>query len=157
MIYLGEPITAQKALQFGLVNEVVPAAKVLDTAMEWARRLMKMPPLGVRCAKLLVHTGMNTDLKSGIEAERQAMASSSEPRIGSRGWERFSRSGRRALRGADRWMLRSGSAKVIFAEVSGVSAWKNRVKAGIGRKGGLSRSNRNDCVGGPRLRYHAVV
>jgi enoyl-CoA hydratase len=73
MIYLGEPITAQKALQFGLVNEVVPAAKVLETAMEWARRLMKMPPLAVRCAKLLVHTGMNTDLKSGIEAERQAM------------------------------------------------------------------------------------
>jgi enoyl-CoA hydratase len=74
MIYLGDPITAQKALQFGLVNEVVPAAKVVDTALEWARRLMKMPPLGVRCAKLLVHTGMNTDLKSGIEAERQAMA-----------------------------------------------------------------------------------
>ena len=73
MIYLGEPVTAQKALQFGLVNEVVPAVKVVETAMEWARRLMKMPPLGVRCAKLLVHTGMNSDLKSGIEAERQAM------------------------------------------------------------------------------------
>jgi len=74
MIYLGEPLTAAQALQFGLVNEIAPAAKVLDTAMELARRLIKMPPLAVRCAKLLVHTGMNADLKSGIEAERQAMA-----------------------------------------------------------------------------------
>ena len=71
MIYLGDPITAQKALN-ELVNEVVPWAKVLDTAMDWARRLMKVPPLGVRCAKLLVHTGMdNTDLEeeAGMEAQ----------------------------------------------------------------------------------------
>lgn len=74
MIYLGEPLKAAQALQFGLVNQVVPAAQVLEAAMELARRLLKMPPLGVRCAKLLVHTGMNADLKTGIEAERQAMA-----------------------------------------------------------------------------------
>jgi len=74
MIYLGEPLKASQALHFGLVNQVVPAAQVLETAMDLARRLLKMPPLGVRCAKLLVHTGMNADLKTGIEAERQAMA-----------------------------------------------------------------------------------
>jgi enoyl-CoA hydratase len=74
MIYLGEPLKAAQALNFGLVNQVVPAAQVLDTAMELARRLLKMAPLAVRCAKLLVHTGMNADLKTGIEAERQAMA-----------------------------------------------------------------------------------
>jgi enoyl-CoA hydratase len=74
MIYLGEPLKAAQALQFGLVNQVVPAMQVLDAAMDLARRLLKMPPLGVRCAKLLVHAGMNADLKTGIEAERQAMA-----------------------------------------------------------------------------------
>ena len=74
MIYLGEPLKATQALHHGLVNAVVPAAQLLDTAMDLARRLLKMPPLGVRCAKLLVHTGMNADLKTGIEAERQAMA-----------------------------------------------------------------------------------
>jgi enoyl-CoA hydratase len=73
MIYFGEPVTAQKAMQFGLVNEVVPSAQVLETALEWARRLLKMPPLAVRCAKMLVHAGVNADLKTGIEAERQAM------------------------------------------------------------------------------------
>jgi enoyl-CoA hydratase len=74
MIYLGEPLTAAQALHFGLVNEVVPAERVLEAATGMARRLLKMPPLSVRCAKLLVHTGMNADLKTGIEAERQAMA-----------------------------------------------------------------------------------
>ncbi len=73
MIYLGESLTSARALHFGLVNQVVPAARVMDTALEWARKLMKMPPIAVRCAKMLVHTGMNSDLKSGIEAERQAV------------------------------------------------------------------------------------
>jgi enoyl-CoA hydratase/carnithine racemase len=73
MIYFGDPISSQKALQFGLVNELAPAAKVLETAMDWARRLMKLPPLSIRCAKMLVHAGINSDLKTGIEAERQAL------------------------------------------------------------------------------------
>ena len=32
------------------------------------------PPLAVRSGKLLVHAGMNSDLKTGIEAERHALA-----------------------------------------------------------------------------------
>lgn len=74
MIYLGDPLTSQKALQYGLVNDVVPAARVLEVALDLARRLMKMPPLAVRSGKLLVHAGMNSDLKTGIEAERHALA-----------------------------------------------------------------------------------
>jgi enoyl-CoA hydratase len=73
MIYFGDPLTSQQALQFGLVNQVVPAEQVFDTATQWAGRLMKMPPVAVRCAKMLVHAGINSDLKTGIEAERQAL------------------------------------------------------------------------------------
>jgi enoyl-CoA hydratase len=74
MIYLGDALSSQQALQFGLVNEVVPAAKVVETAMEWAYRLMKMPPLAISSAKMLVHAGINCDVKTGIEAERHAIA-----------------------------------------------------------------------------------
>ena len=42
--------------------------------MEWAYRLMKMPPLAISSAKMLVHAGINCDLKTGIEAERHAIA-----------------------------------------------------------------------------------
>lgn len=74
MIYTGEPLTAQQALQHGLVNEVAPAGQALEVAIQWARRLLKLPPMGLRCAKLLVDIAQNGSLKTGIEAERQAMA-----------------------------------------------------------------------------------
>ena len=74
MIYFGEPLSSEEALRHGLVNRVVPREQVLDTAFEWARRLATRPPLALRSAKLLVHTGINADLKTGIEAERQAVA-----------------------------------------------------------------------------------
>ena len=74
MIYFGEPLKSAQAAAFGLVNAVVPAAQVLETAMEWARRLLKQPPLAIRAAKILVQAGVNADQKTGVEAERLAMA-----------------------------------------------------------------------------------
>jgi enoyl-CoA hydratase len=74
MIYLGEPLTAQQALQHGLVNALAPAGDTLNVATEWARKLLKRPPMGLRCAKLLVDIAQNGSLKTGIESERQAMA-----------------------------------------------------------------------------------
>jgi enoyl-CoA hydratase len=73
MIYLGEPLSAAQAYQFGLVNQVTPRENVVEAAMALARRLLKVPPLALRSAKTLVHTALNADLKTGIEAERQAM------------------------------------------------------------------------------------
>jgi enoyl-CoA hydratase len=74
MIYFGEPMSADRALQYGLANAVVPSGQAMEVAMEWARRLSRLPPLALRSAKILVHTGMNTDLKTGIEAERHTLA-----------------------------------------------------------------------------------
>ncbi len=74
MIYFGEPLSSAEALRHGLVNAVVAKERVLATAWEYAHRLAQLPPLALRSAKLLVHTGMNADLKTGIEAERQALA-----------------------------------------------------------------------------------
>ena len=74
MIYFGDPLSSAEALRHGLVNAVVAKEGVLPTAWEYARRLAQLPPLALRSAKLLVHAGMNADLKTGIEAERQALA-----------------------------------------------------------------------------------
>ncbi len=74
MIYFGEPLSSAAALQHGLVNAVVPDASVVDEAIKWARRLAELPPIALRCGKTLVHTGINADLKTGIEAERAALA-----------------------------------------------------------------------------------
>ena len=74
MIYFGDPLGSDAALQYGLINEVVEPGRAFQTALQWARRLAQLPPLALRSAKLLVHGAQETSLKSGIESERQALA-----------------------------------------------------------------------------------
>lgn len=74
MVLFGEPLSAQDALRFGLVNEVVPRDEVAATALSWARRLAELPPHALRTGKLLANLARNVDVKSGVEAERQAVA-----------------------------------------------------------------------------------
>jgi enoyl-CoA hydratase/carnithine racemase len=50
----GQSIDAQTALQWGLVNEVLPKAKLLDRAWEWARTLLKQPALVRRYTRMLM-------------------------------------------------------------------------------------------------------
>ena len=73
MIYTGEPLSAQQAFHHGLVNEIAPAGQALEVALQWARKLLKLPAVALRCGKLLVGIAQNGSLKTGIEAERQAM------------------------------------------------------------------------------------
>ncbi len=51
----GDPVPAADAARMGLVNEVVPAAELLDRAMAFARRLAAGAPLAVRYTKLAVN------------------------------------------------------------------------------------------------------
>lgn len=47
MILTGDPITAQRALELGLVNQVVPQSEVLDAAKALAARITVNAPLSV--------------------------------------------------------------------------------------------------------------
>ncbi|HZT06396.1 MAG TPA: enoyl-CoA hydratase-related protein [Chloroflexota bacterium] len=51
MLLTGDRINAQQALQWGLVNRVVPQPDLMDAALEMARRVVANPPLGVRSTK----------------------------------------------------------------------------------------------------------
>lgn len=50
----GEPITTEEAAALGLVNQVVPAAEVVDTAVALAEKVASNGPLGVQASKKLV-------------------------------------------------------------------------------------------------------
>ena len=65
----GDPISADEAYEFGLVNRVVPDHELLDTALAWARKLAGQAPLSVERIK-----SISTDpaLDAGIVAERDA-------------------------------------------------------------------------------------
>ena len=51
LLLTGRPIDAQRAYQVGLVNQVVPGAKLMDAAVELAEVVCKNGPLAVRTAK----------------------------------------------------------------------------------------------------------
>lgn len=72
MMFTAAHITADRALQIGLVSRVVPEGQVLEAAMETARRIAEMPPLAVTFAKRTVNAGMQTGIDAGLEYERYA-------------------------------------------------------------------------------------
>ena len=53
LILLGEPIDAQTAERYGLVNRVVPAADFERALEEIVQRLLALPPASARASKLL--------------------------------------------------------------------------------------------------------
>jgi len=52
-ILTGEPLTAHRALEVGLVNRVVPADEVLDAAIALAEKICANAPLAVQASKRL--------------------------------------------------------------------------------------------------------
>ncbi|MQA86014.1 MAG: enoyl-CoA hydratase/isomerase family protein [Streptosporangiales bacterium] len=70
MLLLGEPIDAETALRWGLVNRVVDAPDVLPTAREYARRLAALPPLAVQACKELAARARDMDRTSGLRLEQ---------------------------------------------------------------------------------------
>ena len=71
MNLVGDPIGADEAYEFGLVNRVVPDHELLDTALMWARKLAEQAPLAVAQVKAISARG---DLDQGIEAEKAGFA-----------------------------------------------------------------------------------
>lgn len=69
MILLAKRITAQEALELGLINKVVPKDQVMPTAMEWAERICEMGPLAIRAAKMCIMQGLNKTLEEGLMME----------------------------------------------------------------------------------------
>jgi enoyl-CoA hydratase/carnithine racemase len=51
---IGENIPAQRLLDLGLVNEVVPDDQLMDAAWRWARKFLALPPQHVRRTKRLM-------------------------------------------------------------------------------------------------------
>lgn len=71
MVLTGEPITAQEAFAYGLVNRVVPVERYLDTAKELAHLIAARPPIAIRLAREALKYGNETTLRDGIMVERR--------------------------------------------------------------------------------------
>ncbi len=71
MNIVGDPVLADEAFEFGLVNRVVEDHELLDTALAWARKLAQAAPLALEQIKSVSAAG---DLDAGVEAEKRAFA-----------------------------------------------------------------------------------
>lgn len=67
-------LTAQQALEIGLVNKVVPADDLMPESETWANKLAAMPPIALGFAKQLAYKAIENDLLSQIDYEMQMMA-----------------------------------------------------------------------------------
>ena len=70
LLLIGDAIDAQTAAHWGLVNRVVPADKVMETALDFARRIAANAPLAVQAAKELALRSTNQGLAAGLRFEQ---------------------------------------------------------------------------------------
>jgi 2-(1,2-epoxy-1,2-dihydrophenyl)acetyl-CoA isomerase len=69
VIVTGEKIRADKCLQWGLCNRVVPADKLLEETLAWAREIAARAPLSLRYAKQAVNAAIEDSVSETISAE----------------------------------------------------------------------------------------
>ena len=72
VILTGRPFTAAEAYQWGMVNRLCAAGRVVEEALETGRRIAENAPIAVRQAKHAIHFGMQMDLASGMMLEIEA-------------------------------------------------------------------------------------
>lgn len=74
LILTGELITAEHAEQIGLISIVVPYEELWETVQIKAVKIMAKGPLSVRLAKLVINTGIDTDMHTALALEKLAQS-----------------------------------------------------------------------------------
>ena len=64
-------LTAQEALQYGLVNRVVPVSDYLNEALKLADEIASRAPMAVRAAKKMINAAFESSLTDGLAEEKQ--------------------------------------------------------------------------------------
>ncbi len=71
MVLNNRHLNAQEALQYGLVNRVLPVEQYYDEALKLASEIARRAPLAVQSQKQAVQLAFETSLQQGMAAERQ--------------------------------------------------------------------------------------
>ena len=74
IIFTGRFVQADEALAIGLVDRVHPAESVYDEAVAYGRQFTTAATYALRAAKETIDRGIETDLETGLELERQQFA-----------------------------------------------------------------------------------
>jgi enoyl-CoA hydratase/carnithine racemase len=74
MATTGEPLSAQRAYELGMVHEVVPRADLRDAAARYADVLAERPREAIRATKRAIIEGVDLPLEQGLALERRLAA-----------------------------------------------------------------------------------
>lgn len=72
LIYTGKPVTAEEALQLGIVEEVVSLQDLEKQSLALAKCIASNGPIALEQAKRAINYGLETDLTTGLEIEHLA-------------------------------------------------------------------------------------
>ncbi|WP_280401890.1 enoyl-CoA hydratase/isomerase family protein [Nocardia carnea] len=72
ILLTGDPVTAERAYEIGLVNRLAEPGDLLDTAVELAGRIVAGAPLSVRAARETVMLATEMSRSAALEAARHA-------------------------------------------------------------------------------------
>ncbi len=70
IILTGDPLSAERALEIGLVHKVVEPDELIGAARALAERICRNGPLAVRACKSAAVRGMQTSLDEGLQIEQ---------------------------------------------------------------------------------------
>jgi enoyl-CoA hydratase len=73
MVLNNRTLSANEALQFGLVNRVVPVERCLDEALKLAGEIAARAPVAVRIGKAMVNQAFERPLTEALQVERQEL------------------------------------------------------------------------------------
>ncbi|MER8093979.1 enoyl-CoA hydratase/isomerase family protein [Streptomyces goshikiensis] len=72
LMFFGDAVPAAEAERLGLVNRVVPAEALEESAREWAERLAQGPTRALAMTKQLVNASLDSDRATALAAEATA-------------------------------------------------------------------------------------
>jgi enoyl-CoA hydratase/carnithine racemase len=93
LIFTGRFVKADEALAIGLADKVVPADEVYSEAVTWASQFANAATYALRAAKETIDRGLEVDLDTGLEIERQQFAGLFATRDRSTGMDSFVQNG----------------------------------------------------------------
>jgi len=67
LLFTGDVLTPEEALQMGIVNRVVPHDRLMEEAMKLAEKIADKPPLAVRMMKRAVYQAQTSTLRAHLD------------------------------------------------------------------------------------------
>jgi enoyl-CoA hydratase/carnithine racemase len=80
ILYTSRPVGAAEAERIGLLNALVPSARLRDEALAVAALIAANPPEGIAECKRLIHDGPGRSLQHRFEAENVVMRTTLKPK-----------------------------------------------------------------------------